>query len=43
MVNNRKEELMSHIMTVGLLTLIIITLFLMVLLAIMRPEAGVFG
>ena len=43
MTNKQKEELMSHIMTVGLLTLVIITLFLMVLLAIMRPEAGVFG
>ena len=43
MTNKQKEELMPHIMTVGLLTLVIITLFLMVLLAIMRPEAGVFG
>jgi hypothetical protein len=43
MPNKQKEKLMSSIMTVGLLTLVIITLFLMVLLAIMRPEAGVFG
>lgn len=43
MTNKQKEELMVHIMTVGLSTLVIITLFLMILLTIIRPEAGVFG
>lgn len=43
MTNKQKEELMSNIMTIGLLTLVKITLFLMVILAIMRLEPGVFG
>lgn len=43
MTYKKKEELTSLIMTIVVVTMTLTTLILMALLAIVRPEAGVFG
>ena len=43
MTYKKKEELISLIMTIVVVTMTLTTLILMALLAIVRPEAGVFG
>lgn len=43
MIYKKKEELTSLIMTIVVVTMTLTTLILMALLAIVRPEAGVFG